>query len=110
MNLAEGSAILVGSSMIDKAIKDMKARKAPGPSVVTGKMLEISHKIKYGIVTPIANQVVQEGDLIVSCYKVTGETLDRSNYRGIKLLDQVMKVVERVIAQLIRNKIRLDEV
>ena len=30
-------------------------------------------------------------------------------YRGIKLLDQVMKVMERVIEKRIRSRVQLDE-
>ena len=33
----------------------------------------------------------------LSVYKGKGDALDCSSYRGIKLLDQVMKVFERVI-------------
>lgn len=37
------------------------------------------------------------------------DALNRNSNRGIKLLDQVMKVCDRVIAQLIGNSIKLDE-
>lgn len=44
------------------------------------------------------------------CYcKGKGDALHRSIYRGIKLLEHVIKVMERVIAQLIRNRIRFDD-
>ncbi|XP_036363597.1 uncharacterized protein LOC118765482 [Octopus sinensis] len=110
----EGLATRVNTSMIIEAIKDMKTRKAPGPSGITTEMLKISGGVGYGLVTNIVNRVIQESDapndwcssILVKCY-----TLDRNYYRGIKLLDQIMKITEgeKVIAQLIRNRIRLDE-
>ncbi|MCP3657197.1 MAG: hypothetical protein GY766_20280 [Herbaspirillum sp.] len=45
----------------------------------------------------------------MNCYKGKGDPLDRDSYRGIKLIDQVMKVTERVIARLIRERVSLDE-
>ncbi|WP_347046853.1 RNA-directed DNA polymerase, partial [Escherichia coli] len=65
----------------------------------------------------IVNQVIHEGVIpndwrcstIINCYKGKGDALERSSYRGIKLLDQVMKVTERVIAQLIRDRIDIDK-
>lgn len=55
-------------------------------------------------------QVVHEGviskyscsSIMANCYKGNGEFLNRNNYTGVKLLEHVMKVTERAIAQLIR--------
>lgn len=79
-------------------------------------MLKISGKVGYGLVICIVNQVIQEGiipsnwysSIIVSCYKGKGDILDRSDYRSIKLLGQVIKIMARDTAQLIRNRIRLQ--
>lgn len=46
---------------------------------------------------------------MVGCYEDKGDALDKNNYRRIKLQDQVMKIVERVITQLISNRIRFDK-
>ena len=37
---------------------------------------------------------------IVNCFKGTGDTLQRGNYRRLKLTDQNLKVVERVIEKV----------
>lgn len=42
MNSIEGPTILVGSSITDKIIKNMKVKKEPGLSGVTADMLKIS--------------------------------------------------------------------
>ena len=47
--------------------------------------------------------------LIVSVYKGKGDALECGSYRGIKLLDQVMKVFERVIERRVRDRVSLDD-
>ena len=46
---------------------------------------------------------------MVSVYKGKGDALVRSSYRGIKLLDQVMKVFEQVIESKIRGRVSIDD-
>ena len=38
-----------------------------------------------------------EDSFIINIYKGKGDALERGNYRGLKLLDHVMKGIERVI-------------
>ena len=68
------------------------------------------------MITNLTNQIVRgvipaDWDLstIVNCYKGKGEALDRGNYRGLELMDQVLKKVERIIEKQIRNQINIDE-
>ena len=42
-------------------------------------------------------------------YKGKGDALECGSYRGIKLLDQVMKVLERVIEKRLRDKVQIDK-
>ena len=44
-----------------------------------------------------------------SLYKGKGDALNRGNYRGLKLIEQVMKVLERVVEGLIRQRVEIDE-
>ena len=48
-------------------------------------------------------------DWMVSRYKGKGDALACSSYRGIKLLDQVMKVFERVIEIKIRSRVSIND-
>ena len=50
----------------------------------------------------------QEG-FIINLYKGKGDALNRGNYRGLKLIEQVMKVLERVMEGLIRQRVEIDE-
>ena len=46
---------------------------------------------------------------IVCLYKGKGDALDRGNYRGLKLTEQVMKVLERIVDRLIRQVVSIDD-
>ena len=46
---------------------------------------------------------------MINYYQGKGDALDRSNYRGLKMLDQVMKVLERIMERLIREKVNIDD-
>ena len=64
----------------------------------------------------LANAIIQEERIpddwnlsyIINCYKGKGDALERGNYRGLKLLDQVLKVIERVLETLIRQQVDID--
>ena len=38
-----------------------------------------------------------------------GDTLERGNYRGLKLTEQVMKILERIVDGLIRQLVSIDD-
>lgn len=60
----------------------------------------------YGLVIHIVN----EGLYPTTCVAGKGGDLDKNNNRVIKLLHQVMKITERVKAQLIWETVSLDDI
>ena len=50
-----------------------------------------------------------EQSFIVCLYKGKGEALERGNYCGLKLTQQVMKVLERIVDGLIRQLVSVDD-
>ena len=46
---------------------------------------------------------------IVCLYKSKGDALETGNYRGLKLTEQVMKVLERIVDGLIRQVVSIDD-
>ena len=46
---------------------------------------------------------------IVNCFKGKGDALERGNYRGLKLLEQVMKILERIVDKLIREQVHIND-
>ena len=51
----------------------------------------------------------REQSFIVCLYKGKGGALERGNYRGLKLTEQVMKVLERIVDGLIRQVVSIDD-
>ena len=50
-----------------------------------------------------------EQSLIVCLYKGKGDALEKGNYRGLKLTEQVMKILERIVDGLIRQLVSSDD-
>ena len=45
---------------------------------------------------------------ISSCYKGKGDSMTCGNYRRLKLLDQGLKVVERIVESSLRSHVNID--
>ena len=73
-------------------------------------------EIGIKLITDLANAMIRgeqapqdwERSFIVNCYKGKGDALLRGNYRGLKLLDQGMKMCERIINTIIREQVNID--
>ena len=50
-----------------------------------------------------------EQSFIVFLYKGKGDALERGNYRGLKLTEQVLKILERIVDGLIRQLVSMDD-
>ena len=96
---SDGPVETITEEEVRIAIKQMKKGKAAGPSGVTVEMLQAAGEAGIRWVTEICNAILKEGKVpsdwerswIVSVYKGKGDALECGSYRGIKLLDQVMK-------------------
>ena len=55
------------------------------------------------------NSIEWQESHIVSVYKGKIDVLNGSNYRGLKLIEQVMKVLERVVEGFIRQRVVIDK-
>jgi hypothetical protein len=49
-----------------------------------------------------------EESCIINLYKGKGDALDRGSYQGLKLTDQAMKLMERVLDTFIRRMLNID--
>ena len=67
------------------------------------------------MIRDLAAAIIQDGKVppdweqsfIVCLYK--GDALERGNYHGLKLTEQVMKVLERIVDGLIRRLVSTDD-
>lgn len=113
----EGPSPRVTVELIRKALSKMKCGKAAGPSGVIAEMLKAAGEECIELLLELAVHVFRdgiipkdwEGSYILNLYKGKGGALDRGNYRGLKLTDQVMKLLERVLDGFIRGMVEVDE-
>ena len=113
----EGASPPVTTEQITAAIGKMKCGKAAGPSGVTAEMLKAAGTEGIELIRQLAERVFAgepipkewEESIILNLYKGKGDALDRGNYRGLKLTDQVLKVLERVLDSAIRDMVDINE-
>ena len=113
----QGPAVYITKEMVVGAVKKLKNGKAPGPSGVVGEMLKASGDAGIDMLHHLVNAIIRDGSVpvdwqesyIISLYKGKGSALERGNYRGLKLLEHAMKVVERIIETIIRQMVDIDE-
>ena len=113
----EGPSEPITLEMIRKAISQMASGKAAGLSGIVVEMLKPVGEAEAVKVCHLIEDIISEGSIptdwhksyIVNLYKGKGDALNRGNYRGLKLIEQVMKVLERVVQRLIRQRVEIDE-
>ena len=94
----------------------MKAGKAPGPSGVVVEMIRAAGDMGASMIRDLAVAIIRDGKVlsdweqsfIVCLYKGKGDVLERGNYCGLKLTEQVTKILERIVDGLIRQLVSID--
>ena len=82
----------------------MKNDKAAGPSGWVLEMVKSTGGKAIDMIIGLLKRIIVEGVIsadselitIVSCYKGTEDALDRRDYRGFKLTDQILKIVQGI--------------
>ena len=91
--------------------------KAPGLSRLCAEMFDPLEVMADDYLEKVYNKIVRTGEvprdwhesIIVNCFKGKCDALIRGNYRGLKLLNQGMKMFERVLEKIIREKVDIAE-
>ena len=113
----EGPPIPITIDMVKKALAKMSAGKAAGPSGIVVEMIRAAGDSGVTMIRDLAEAVIRDGKVptdweesfILCLYKGKGDALDRGSYRGLKLTEQVMKVLERILDTIIREQVSIDE-
>ena len=101
----EGPPIPITIDKVKKGISQMKAGKAPCPSGIVVEMIRAAGDMGTSMIRDLAAAIICDGTVpsdweqsfIVCLYKGKGDALERGNYRGLKLTEQAMKVLERIV-------------
>ena len=112
-----GPPPLVTREMVEKSISKKKLGKAPGPSGIVTEMLKASSDVCSEMIADLTNSIIRDNtmpsewndSIIINLYKGKGEALDRGNNRGLKLTEHILKVMERIIEDFIRNIVNIDD-
>ena len=103
--------------MVKKAISQMKAGKAPGPSGIV-VMIRAAGDMGASMIRDLTVAIIRDGKvpsdweqsfIVCYLYKGKGDALERGNYHGLKLTEQVMKILERIVDSLIRQLVSIDD-
>ena len=70
-----------------------------------GRMTDLLNQIIVGVLGP-----EWELSTIVNCYKEKGDSLEKENYRGLELTDQILKIADRIIEKFMRQQVDIDEI
>ena len=87
--------MLLEKSVTIMTISKRKRGKAAGPSGIVAEIVKASG---IDLVTELANSIVNEG-VVPADWEVN--SVVNSYYRGLMLLEHVMKVVERIVKRLL---------
>jgi len=99
------------------ALKKMKRHKAPGLSGLVEDMIQATVDIGTHWILDLCNIIVKEGciaedsrsNVVLPVYKGKGDPMECGSYRGIKLLQHFIKVMERIFKHRIRQQIDIDD-
>ena len=116
-SMVSGPSESISIKEVEAAIAKMKNNKAAGPSGVVADMVKAAGEVGLMWVTDVCNAVVRDGRIpedwtkswMVNVYKGKGDALECGSYRGIKLLEHVMKILERVIDRRVRDMVKIDD-
>ena len=103
--------------MVKKAISEMKAGKVPGLSGIVVEMIRAAGDMGASMIRDLTAAIIRDGKVssdweqsfIVCLYKGKGNALEKGKYRGLKLTEQVMKVLEMIVDGLIRRVMSMDD-
>ena len=100
------------------AIKKMKLEKASGLSKVSMEMISASEKVGIDVMMKLCQQrVLGEKEMPedwktsvkLSIYKGKGDVTNCGAYRGVKLLEHGLKIVEKVLEKRIRALVEVND-
>ena len=111
-----GSHCLISEEEVAAPIKLLKIGKAAGPTGVVSEIMDAAGGFGSRWMTDLINNIVREGcipddwrkSILVPVYKRKGDPLVSGSYKAIKLLEQPMKVLERVLEKRIRCQVSID--
>ena len=116
-DVVEGPLGKVARNEIVEAMQKMKSGKATGPFEVSVEVIVASGEIGVKVIMKLCQRVLDgrgmlgkwKTSVIVPIFKGRGNVMSCGSYRGVKLLEHAMKIVERVLERQIRTLVNLNK-
>ena len=113
----EGPITNISENEVESAIKKGKVNKAAGKSEVTTEMIKALGNLGKEWVHRLLERICDVEEMprdwydswMIKMYKQKGDVLECGNYRGIKLLEHVFKIFERIVEGRLRVLIDIHE-
>jgi len=113
----ERPADCIRIGQVAAALKKMNRHKGPGLSGLAAEMIRATGGIGTQWLLDLCSGIVKEGcipedwksSVVLPVYKGKGDPMECGSYRGIKLLEHAMKVVERIFERGIWQQIEVDD-
>lgn len=107
----------VSREKIGMAMRKMKTGKAAGPSGVCAELIIASGELGIEIMLKLCQSVLDGKRIpddwmttvVVPIFKGKGYVKSCGSYRGVKLLEHAMKIVERVLKARLRRLVNIDD-
>ena len=117
VDMVEGPVEGVTDEEMMEVMNKKKLGKAAGPSEVNMDMIIASGTFGVRVMKKLCQSVLDgEGmpdewktSVVIPIFKGKGDVMDCGAYRGVKLLEHSMKIVERVLENRIRELVMTDE-
>ena len=116
VGVVEGPMKPFAMNEVERALGIIKNGKPSGPTGIDKEHLAASPHGKQ-VIMQIANEILNGMDMphdwrmstVVPIYKKKGSVMDCASYRGVKLLEHGMKVVERLLEKRLRRLVKVDQ-
>jgi hypothetical protein len=116
-NVVQGPIERVTEGEVRRAIKAMKLGKASGVTDVVAEHVVASGEIGVEVMAELCNRVLAgesmpeewRDSVLVPLYKGKGDARDCGAYRGVKLLEHGMKIMERLFERRLRAVVEVND-
>ena len=115
--VVEGPIESVTRREVAEAIQKMKPGKAAGSSEINTELIKSSGNVGITVMTELCQRILDgkgmpaewKTSVVVPIFKGKGDVMNCGAYRGVKLLEHGMKIVERVLENRMRTLVELDK-
>ena len=113
----EGPMTDISEVEVERALRAMKANKAPGPSGVSSDLLKFAGRAGITQITKVFQQIMHsevcpgewKDSTTLPFFKGKGDPLQCGKYRGLRLLEHGMKLWEKILDGRLKEVVKISD-